>query len=98
MKALLISTALAVLLACQASAQDSKCGTHGRAIERLSEGYGESVVARALDAKGRMLEILTNPETGRWTALLTTPPDLSCIVAGGTDYEAISPIPSGEEM
>ena len=86
---LLVSTALAALLACPAFAQVRNCAPRADVIERLEERYGETVQGVGLARQGAV-EIFANTETGSWTITLTHPSGITCLVAAGRNYENVS--------
>ena len=85
----LAMTALAALLAFPAVAQERQCGPRDNVLRVLSDQYGETRQSVAMTAGGAILEMLANLSTGSWTALMTMPGDLSCLVASGGDFEVL---------
>ncbi len=78
--------ALAFLAALPAQAQRTPCGDGGSIIAHLEKEWGEDPEILALDATGRMVRILVNPETGTWSMLVTHPGGLTCLVASGVAW------------
>jgi len=64
-------------------AQAAQCADRTKVISLLAEKHGETVVSRGLTADGKALEILVNPETYSWTAVVTDTAGLACGVASG---------------
>ena len=90
MKALLISTALAVLLALPVSAQNARnCAPRGAVVDRLAQGYGETRQSMGLGANNAVIEVFASDETGTWTIMVTTPNGLTCLVASGRFFERL---------
>ena len=83
-----------VFLSTLASAQDPSCRPHDEMAFFLAEGWGESLQSIGIDGAGAIVEVFASPETGSWTLVLSKPGDLSCIVASGSDWEAVN-APSG---
>lgn len=87
---------LALALLCFAGAAMAACTDHDALAARLAEGWGESRQSIALGGNGAVVETFANPETGSWTIAVTTPGGPTCIVAAGTAFEAVEPVPEGE--
>lgn len=88
--------ALAVLVtiaSSTASAQGVPCGPSQALTARLAGEYGEAVTGGGIDAAGRLLRIFANAETGTWTAVVTSPEGLSCIVSSGENWANERPEP-----
>ncbi|MGB1215904.1 MAG: hypothetical protein ACPG4X_21230 [Pikeienuella sp.] len=79
-------TLLLCLLGSPTLAQ-SNCGPHDAFVAALGDKFNESQRMIALQMDGRVLEIFA-ADDGAWTALVTTPGGLSCMVASGLYYEA----------
>lgn len=76
-------------LSSPAEAEKTYCSDREDVVEELVADYGEQLAA-VRDIKGEgLLEIHVSARTGTWTALLTRPGNLSCVVASGSD----APIP-----
>lgn len=57
-------------------------------LANLEKQYGESPVGTGIQKNGKTTaELLVAPATGTWTVIVTTPEDISCVIAGGTDFE-----------
>jgi len=69
-----------------ALAQADHCAPRAVLIEQLKVKYGEIPAAGGLRSRSQMMEIWAAPETGSWTALVTTAEGISCIVATGTHW------------
>jgi hypothetical protein len=63
------------------------CKPHAYVLKVLKERYGENVMARAVNNKGEIVEILRNPKTKTWTVIVTIANNLSCIVGSGLKME-----------
>ncbi len=81
-------------------AQGTACAPRDAVVSRLATKYGEVLAAGGLRNAGQLVEIWAAPDTGHWTALVTTPEGISCILAAGTDWhqekrlEVVKDIPS----
>ena len=62
------------------------CLTHDSLEAQLGKRFKESQSAVAIDSKGSLVHLYTNPEKQTWTIVLTKPGGPSCIVASGTDW------------
>ena len=71
----------------RAQGQPGVCGDAGALIAHLEKDWGENVTAIALDAAGRLVRVLHNPETGTWTMLVTAPGGRTCMISHGSDWE-----------
>ena len=87
---LLIAVFAAALLSPMAQAQPGVCGDAGELIAYLEKDWGENVTAIALDAAGRLVRVLHNPETGTWSMLITVPGGRTCMISHGSDWEETS--------
>ena len=62
-----------------------------RNIAQLEKEWGEDPAVVALDAAGRMVRNLVNPDSGSWSLLVSRPGGLTCLVMSGGAWE---PMPS----
>ena len=81
---------LAILAAGPAAAQ-SQCGPADQVLEGLAAQWGEYVAFMGIAANGLPLEIMLNPATGSWTALVLLPDGVACVLASGDDGERVAP-------
>ena len=66
------------------------CAPRDHIVEKLENRYSESLVGAGLQGRAQaMLEVWSNPESGSFTVLLTSPEGTSCIISHGSDYYAI---------
>lgn len=89
------AAALAASLAVPAWAQNN-CIPRDAAVDTLANRCGESPVVGGLSERGVFLEVWANEETGSWTAVITTPDGVSCLVDAGDDFARFEPIPGGD--
>ena len=85
-----------ILAATQAFAQP-QCADRAQIVERLASHYGESRQSIGLGANNQVVEVFASIETGTWTILVTHPNGLSCLVASGQAYEALTEAPAHGE-
>lgn len=99
MKRLMIA-ALAVCIALPAYSQGQVCYPRDVVAERLADEFGETVQSRGLTADGAVVEMWANDETRTWTAVVTMPNGMACLVASGQHFERsdASPAPAGQDM
>lgn len=71
--------------------QAAPCMKHDDFAGDLKNRFGETAQVQAMSADGRMMEIFANPETGTWSAILTTPDGKACIAAGGDRFASVKP-------
>ena len=59
-------------------------------IERLADKYGEAARVVGLMQNGSVMEIYSNSELGTWTAVVSTPAGISCVVASGVAFAELT--------
>ena len=86
----MLKTSIAALaglfIACQAHAQGQNCAPTLQVYEVLKERHGESRHASGFSGDGMLVEMWGNQKTGSWTALVTHPEGVSCVVASGAYF------------
>jgi hypothetical protein len=87
-----VLAAIAVLSACPVMAQDT-CFVRADLEPIMHDQFGEDRVSVALDARGWLMEVWTNPDNGTWTVTITTPDGQACFAAYGSEYQAIATVP-----
>jgi hypothetical protein len=85
-----VESARALLVA---GAAQAPCGAHDLVLAHLGQQYRERIVVQALQDDGRLLELLASPDGGTWTALVTRPDGVACIVAAGRHLVRLPPAP-----
>ncbi len=81
----LAAVAVAMVLSGPAWGQQA-CGERSELVKVLDNGYGEQPILRALDAGGRVIEILIGP-SGSWSMLVTRPGGATCLGGSGEAFE-----------
>lgn len=75
-------------LAAEALAQSpTPCAARDVWVERLKQKFDERQFATAQLPNGEMLEIWATPNGATWTILRTFPNGVSCMLAGGQNFE-----------
>jgi len=90
--------AMSCLLPGLASSQQGRnCAPREVVIERLASKYGERRRAIGVDQQGMVMETFSSAESGSWTITVTMPTGMTCLMASGQSFEAISdPPPVGD--
>ena len=79
-------------VAAQAEPQQKACMPFEEARKALGDSYGEVMTGVGIAGNGKsMLTIMSNPETGTWTALVVSPEGVACGIGGGEDWQVIEP-------
>jgi hypothetical protein len=93
MRSFLIASASGLLLSHPAVAAlgPPVCDNRDLIVQRLGTSYEEVAQSVGLDSNGNVLEIFVSPE-GTWTALVTNPKGVACIVAAGEAWEQLAPL------
>lgn len=55
----------------------------------FAEKYEEAIVARGLDNRGIMVELLTKENGETWSLFLSSPNGVSCIVGAGEAWQML---------
>jgi hypothetical protein len=84
-----------IVFASQVAAQGRNCAPREVVVERLAEKYGEVVVDQGLSTGG-LAEMYANTDTGTWTFTVTTPNEITCLIASGEYFSRMAPTPQGD--
>lgn len=80
-----------ILATTHAFGQTSRsCGQRDSIVDRLNSRYGESRQSIGLGANNQVVEVFASLETGMWTITVTMPSGVTCLVASGQSFEALS--------
>ena len=92
-----LSFGFAVLIAATQMAQSQgSCAPRDRVLDRLVQTYGETRRGAGLAGAQAMVELFASDSTGTWTVTVTLPDGRTCLVASGTDWQAVDgPLRSG---
>lgn len=85
MPAVFLAAIAVVMISGPAWGQRS-CADRQQFLGLLGRDYGEQPVIRAIDAGGRMIEILIAP-SGSWSMLITRPGGPTCMRGSGEAFE-----------
>lgn len=88
MKRLLI----AALMLLPAMAMSQECAPYDDVKTVLEENFNEFARFEGMDSQGNLLEIFSNERTGTWTAIITQPTGIACVVGVGV-FGAVIPLP-----
>ncbi|WP_245866626.1 hypothetical protein [Oceaniglobus roseus] len=68
----------------------TNCAPRAVVAERLADRYGEVRQSIGLGGGNQVVEVFAARDTGTWTILVSTPAGLSCVVAAGQAWEAVT--------
>ncbi len=69
---------------------DALCDTYKEVISNLAEGFSEVPKYGGLTPSGLVIQVLVSEE-GTWSLVVVRPDGITCIVAIGEDWHAITP-------
>ena len=69
-------------------AQQVRCAAHERVLDFLAKNFAEQPVGIGVTQQGGLLEILAS-SSGSWTAIISSPTGVSCIVATGEGWRSL---------
>ncbi len=91
----MIKYVLAALLVTGPALAQSNCAPRDVVVERLAEKYGEVVVDQGLTSEG-LAEMYANTDTGTWTFTITSPNEITCLIASGEMFTTMAPLAIGD--
>ena len=72
----------------------NQCASRDKVVELLAAKYGETRHGIGLAANNTVMEVFASDKTGTWTITVTMPTGVTCMVASGQGYEAMTePLP-----
>lgn len=80
----------AVLAASQIAHSAPQCDTRERVIAFLADRYGETRRAVGLAGQAAVMELFAAEASGTWSITMTLPDGQMCLMATGSDYEALT--------
>ena len=86
---IIIASALAVLLAMPATAQNN-CAARPVVVQRLQDVYGETRQTIGMDERGTVLEWWGSVESGTWTITITMPDGMTCLANSGNGFSILA--------
>lgn len=66
------------------------CAPRDEVVKQLGAQFSETAVSRGLTGDGMLLEVFASPQ-GTWTAVLSEPTGVSCLVSGGEAWQSVDP-------
>lgn len=89
--AMTMGLGLMALAAQQVKAEGGRnCAPRPSVIEQLATGFGETRQSIGLGADGIVIEVFASAVSGTWTITATLPNGLTCLVASGEGFEAVT--------
>ena len=79
----------ALILATQNAFAAPNCAERSFVLNELATKYRETRRAMGLAANNTMMEMFASADTGTWTLTVTMPDGTTCMVASGTEFEAL---------
>jgi hypothetical protein len=74
-----------------ASASEPVCEPHGALVASLGQEWDERPVARGIDARGAVVELVATADGATWTILVVGPHGIACIAAHGRAWRGVPP-------
>ncbi len=87
-----LALALAALLAPSATLAAPQCAPRPQVLEILADRFGEGRRVIGIAADGSVMEIFAAP-SGTWSLTVTLPDGRTCLLASGSDFEAMDETP-----
>lgn len=82
-------------LATQIAQANPQCAPRDQVIDGLAQTYGETRRSLGIAANNAVMEMFAATDTGTWTLIVTMPDGMTCLVASGIGYEALTdPLPA----
>ncbi|MFN7224431.1 MAG: hypothetical protein ACK4MS_10470 [Paracoccaceae bacterium] len=86
--------ALAFAILAPAATAAPQCGPHAVVVRHLGDKWAESRHGIGIAADGSVVEIYASAP-GSWTLIVTNPHGLTCLIASGQGWDAVSdPFPA----
>lgn len=80
---------MAALVAASPSDAQGLCGPRKSFIATLEQQHGETPKMIGVTQDNAVIELLANPESGTWTALVTHVNGVSCVLSSGQGFAQI---------
>lgn len=74
-------------------AEPRPCAPRDTIATALESQYGEQARAMGLAQDNTVMEVYASESTGTWTLTVTMPNGVTCLVASGKSFEALTPTP-----
>lgn len=73
-----------------APAMAAQCGPRDAVLAHLADTYRETRQSVGLAANSMVMEVFASRETGSWTITVTSAEGVTCLVASGQGFEAVT--------
>ncbi|WP_374396110.1 hypothetical protein [Tabrizicola sp.] len=80
----------AMLAAAQVAHSAPQCDSREAVTALLADRYGETRRAFGIAGEAAVMELYAADETGTWSITLTLPDGRMCLMASGSNYEAVT--------
>ncbi|HMO08827.1 MAG TPA: hypothetical protein PKD10_14455 [Paracoccaceae bacterium] len=93
MTRILIACALGLAgltLSAPPAAASPQCGPRAAVLAHLAEKYRETRQSVGLAANSMVMEVFASRDSGSWTITVTSPQGVTCLVASGQGFEAVT--------
>ncbi len=81
---------LLLILAAQGARAGPPCGPREQVVAHLAEKYAETRRAVGLAGNNSVMELYAAETTGTWTIAVTTPEGVTCLMASGQGFQAVT--------
>jgi hypothetical protein len=78
------------VIAAQSVHASPQCGPRDQVVQALATKYGETRRSVGMSGPDQMMELFAADETRTWTILVSRPDGSSCLVASGSNFEAVT--------
>jgi hypothetical protein len=86
-----LSFGLAAMLAAADIAHGApQCDSREAVTALLADRYGETRRSVGIAGQAAVMEVYASTETGTWSITMTLPDGRMCLMASGSDYEAVT--------
>jgi hypothetical protein len=86
--ALFVALATAAISAPAFAQGELMCAPRDEVVTQLGAQFSEIPVSHGLTGDGMLLEVFASPQ-GTWTAVLSEPSGVSCLVSGGEAWQSV---------
>ena len=85
---IMTAVAIVILTPMPSNAQSGPagCGLRADLVGHLEKKFGEQRNNMMLDARGNLVEVFSNLETGSWTLTVTIPGGRTCVMSSGESF------------
>lgn len=80
----------AVLAATQVAHSAPQCDSREAVTALLADRYNETRRAVGIAGQSAVMELYASTETGTWSITMTLPDGMMCLMASGSNYEAVT--------